>query len=209
MKRHIEIHGIIFDLGGVLIPIDEFLLAFFARLTRIAPGRSKEQLKRLINHEEGRSEEGKETGTQFWNRVILELNLRAGQRKDFEKLWSQLFEKYAKVDREVLLIAKRLKKKHKIGIISNTTDDHAAIMKKMRLFEYFDVVILSNEIGARKPQVKIFKRAAKEINIRPRNLLFIDDGKKNVEAARRAGFQALQFKSAKQLDGVLKKMKVL
>jgi putative hydrolase of the HAD superfamily len=51
----------------------------------------------------------------------------------------------------------------------------------------FDVVVLSGEVGMRKPEEAIFRHAAEALGLAPEECVFIDDMKANVAAAQACG----------------------
>jgi putative hydrolase of the HAD superfamily len=51
----------------------------------------------------------------------------------------------------------------------------------------FDVVVLSGEVGMRKPEEAIFRHAAQALGLAPAGCIFIDDMKANVAAANACG----------------------
>ena len=53
---------------------------------------------------------------------------------------------------------------------------------------YFDAVYLSCELRELKPSEAIFRKMIAASGMRPEETLFIDDGQRNVEAARQMGF---------------------
>ncbi len=52
----------------------------------------------------------------------------------------------------------------------------------------FDAVVISGEVGMRKPEPRIFLHAAQMLNLEPAECIFIDDIQANVTAAEQAGF---------------------
>jgi putative hydrolase of the HAD superfamily len=54
--------------------------------------------------------------------------------------------------------------------------------------ELFDVVVISSEVGMRKPEPRIFRHAADLLGLRPAECVFIDDIEANVAAAEQIGF---------------------
>lgn len=58
--------------------------------------------------------------------------------------------------------------------------------------------------GHRKPAPGSFQCAVEHLGLPPSDLLLIDDRLPNVEGARQAGLQAIQFASALQLDAELR-----
>jgi putative hydrolase of the HAD superfamily len=51
----------------------------------------------------------------------------------------------------------------------------------------FDTVVLSGEVGMRKPEEEIFRHAAQTLGLAPEECVFIDDMKANVAAAQACG----------------------
>lgn len=79
-------------------------------------------------------------------------------------------------------------------IISNmAVETYNLVIRHAPFLDYFERVVLSGALGINKPDKKIFETAAKEMEVEPEEVLFLDDLLHNVEGARAAGFQALQF----------------
>ena len=55
----------------------------------------------------------------------------------------------------------------------------------------FDAVVISNEVGMRKPSEAIFREAARRLDMEPGACVFVDDIKANVEAAERVGMRGI------------------
>jgi putative hydrolase of the HAD superfamily len=200
-----EIRGIFFDLGGVLVEIDKYyeaLLKTEQTVFRV----SAEKLRRVVRKEIVKIEQGKESPVAFWRRVSRRVRVDSPPTKILKSLFSAPFKKHARINRRTLAIVKQIRrsKRYSLGIISNTSDDHVAVMNKWKLFEYFDVVVLSNEIGFVKPQKEIFLHASRKIGIEPGQLLFIDDKSEWLVGARKCGFRTVHFKSPAQLEKQLR-----
>ena len=54
--------------------------------------------------------------------------------------------------------------------------------------EMFDAVVISSEVGMRKPEPRIFLHAAGLLGLEPQECIFIDDIRANVTAAEQLGF---------------------
>jgi putative hydrolase of the HAD superfamily len=57
--------------------------------------------------------------------------------------------------------------------------------------DLFDIVVISGEVGMRKPEEAIFRHAARALGLDPRNCVFIDDVEANVAAATACGMTGL------------------
>jgi putative hydrolase of the HAD superfamily len=74
-------------------------------------------------------------------------------------------------------------------LVSNSFGRHA--YDDYELEQRFDHIVLSAEVGARKPAGAIYRRALEAADCAPAEALFVDDLEQNVVAARRAGLRAL------------------
>jgi putative hydrolase of the HAD superfamily len=68
----------------------------------------------------------------------------------------------------------------------------------------FDVVVISGEVGMRKPEEAIFRHAARALGLEPRECVFIDDVEANVAAAAACGMTSLLHTEATATAAVLK-----
>jgi putative hydrolase of the HAD superfamily len=86
-------------------------------------------------------------------------------------------------------------------LLSNTNDLHS---RKFRVqfaepLALFKHLVLSHEVGQRKPLPEVYGHAVKLAGCAPRELLFVDDMPENVAAARAAGWNGIVFTSVDEL----------
>ncbi|MEU5345594.1 MULTISPECIES: HAD family phosphatase [unclassified Streptomyces] len=62
--------------------------------------------------------------------------------------------------------------------------------------ELFDAVVISCEVGMRKPEPEIFRHTARQLDRRPEECVFVDDLGRNVRAARALGMTAVHHRTA-------------
>ncbi|MCK4553358.1 HAD-IA family hydrolase [Candidatus Parcubacteria bacterium] len=206
MGKRNKIQGIIFDLGGVLV--DDFGNEFFKNASKQLKVPIY-KLKKIIKEEESLLQQGKETSIQFWHRICKKLKIACPSDKILISLLSRTYKQNVKIKKNVIKLVKYLRKRYFIAILSNTTEQHSAINRKRKLFGYFDVVLLSNEVGFRKPQKEFFNLASKKFNVPFRNLLFIDDEMRWIRAAKKLGLQTILFKSSIQLKRALEELRII
>ncbi|MEO7819112.1 MAG: HAD family phosphatase, partial [Actinomycetota bacterium] len=77
----------------------------------------------------------------------------------------------------------------KTAILSNTWGGGSSIRES--LAEMFDEVMLSHELGMRKPQPQIFLHAAELLGIDPADCVFVDDVQVNVDGAQAVGMKGI------------------
>ena len=76
-----------------------------------------------------------------------------------------------------ILEIKKLKNKYKLGLLSNFDDAQTArrILKEKKLGPLFSSIIISEEVGIRKPAPEIFSVALESLEIEARETLFVGD----------------------------------
>lgn len=80
------------------------------------------------------------------------------------------------------------------GLISNSWG--GAAYRRERFEELFDAVVISEEVGMRKPHPSIYRLAASRIGVEPVACVFVDDLLPNVEGARAVGMEGIVHRSA-------------
>lgn len=95
---------------------------------------------------------------------------------------------------------------HRLGVLSNTCDAHWDFVTTGLLgplLPRFEILALSYELGAMKPDPAIYRHAARLAGVEPREILFIDDREDNIAAAYDFGFDAIQYTSVPALESEL------
>lgn len=81
----------------------------------------------------------------------------------------------------------------KIGLITNCYFEERDVIKDSILFDYFDAVCMSCELGIKKPDIEIFQRCVGDLSVVPEECLYIGDGGSfELEAAQSCGMHAMQ-----------------
>ena len=94
---------------------------------------------------------------------------------------------------------------HPLYFLSNRPEPYARHLERTHeVVGWFADGVISARVGHVKPEPAIFELAARRFGAAPAELLFIDDIAANVEAAQRAGWQALQFSDAGQCEAALR-----
>lgn len=94
-------------------------------------------------------------------------------------------------NKELIENIKELKKDYKIGLLSNSNkQSFEKYVKSQGFVDLFDVVVLSEQTGFAKPEKQIFEILLVRLKLQANQVLFFDDNKINVEAARNLGIQA-------------------
>lgn len=80
-----------------------------------------------------------------------------------------------------------------VGLISNCYAEEAKVIRESELFPFFDRAYLSCEQGVAKPDVEIFERCMRDLDVKPEECLYIGDGgSRELETATALGMKAVQ-----------------
>jgi putative hydrolase of the HAD superfamily len=187
-----EIKNIIFDLGGVLINLDNKLTerAFFDLGVK--------DFHKYFGHGFAASffkeyEVGKISDEEFIDELRRLGNLDVPDSLII-KAWDALLLDFPPARIELL---KKLRKKYRIFLFSNTNSLHMKTVNKIfqdtfehgTLDELFEKAYYSNVLGMRKPDVSSYQFITNENELNPSETLFVDDAFVNIEGAIAAGLK--------------------
>ena len=116
------------------------------------------------------------------------------------------FETIKILDQEVVTLIKQLKQRYQVALLSNAGEGELDCLERDDIAKLFEVITVSYQLGIVKPDTKIFQSCAESLGREPSECLFIDDGLKNVEGARAAGMQAVQYTGLSRLKADLEQL---
>lgn len=183
-----KIEAVIFDAGGVLHESNSAVTNDLAREL----GLDQEALKNIWANQIPLLGLGKIDEAEFWKRVSSEHRIR--QVEVAENLLGRAFTEALKSHAPVIELIKELGSNGvKLAVLSNTIEPHAKALRDAGLYDGFDHLFLSHEVGMRKPEASIYEHALAEIGISPEATIFVDDDPENVKAAEALGIRGIVF----------------
>jgi len=143
--------------------------------------------------------EGKETHNRFWVADALEkLGCRlAPEDPRIAKVVDahfSAFYPYCQLVPGTKELLGELAGRYPLGMLTNFTHPPAVreIIDRMGLGPFFQTVLVSGELGYRKPHPSVFARLVAELGVAAEEILFVgDDLEADVQGARDAGLQAV------------------
>lgn len=84
-----------------------------------------------------------------------------------------------------------LHEKYKLGVISDTDPSIKRVLKNAGIYDYFDNMTLSYELGENKPRPGMFRHALEAMKLLAKEIVFVDDYEENLEAASALGMQSI------------------
>lgn len=98
--------------------------------------------------------------------------------------------------KEFLTLLRKSGIKISLGSVSKNS---MKILNSIHLISYFDAIIDGTKISKAKPDPEVFLKAAKELNVEPKDCIVFEDAAAGVEGAINAGMYSIGVGSAKIL----------
>jgi len=196
-----SIRAVFFDLGGVLLRTE-----FQAPRQQLAErlGMEYDDLVKIVFDSDSgiKATMGEISSDEHWDSVMKRLKRPASE------LGSIRDEFFAGdiLDRTLLDYLRSLRGKYKTGLISNAWGDLRDFIVREKFDDAFDKMIISSEVGAAKPEPKIFQIALEQFGVKPNEAVFVDDFLINIEGCEKVGIKGIHFKDSESTLRQLKKL---
>ncbi|MEW6086187.1 MAG: HAD family phosphatase [Chloroflexota bacterium] len=196
------IRAVFFDLGGVIVRTE-----YQAPRQRLAEqfGMDYEDIEKVVfgggpNGSSARATVGEISEEEHWQNVmkVLKLPVSEAERVKHEFFGGDV------IDRNLLEFLRSLKPQYKIGAISNAWSGLRKFMEREKFADVFDAIIISAEVGAAKPDPKIYQIALERLQVKPNEAVFVDDFIENIEACEKLGMRGIHFTES---ESALKQLK--
>src|ERR1044071_5513192 len=196
-----SIKAVFFDLGGVLVRTE-----FQAPRERLAErlGMEYEDLNKIVFDSDSglKVSIGEVSSEDHWASVIKRLKRPASE---LAAIREEFFAGDI-VDRTLVDYIRSLRGKYKTGLISNAWGDLRDFIVREKFDDVFDKMIISAEVGAVKPEPKIFQIALEQFGVKPNEAVFVDDVYANIEGCEKVGMKGIHFKDAESTLQQLKEL---
>ena len=196
---------IVFDLGNVLLPFNYSKpLSYFNGL-KTGLGDNFAKLYRENYHIHREFEGGLLSEGQYLNAMLIWLENYVSAEQ-FCQIFSDIFIQ----NKNVIELIPQLKKKYKVVLLSNTNSIHQRYgYGQLEFLNWFDKLFLSHEIGAVKPDEKIYRIVESYTKKNYSEHFFIDDIQEYVDGAKKCGWDGVRFTGYENLVEELNKKNIL
>ncbi len=193
------VKGVLIDLGDTLAYLDEaknreYEVALLAALKKHGYERHPEDLASALASIYYSSTKGElKTHQEFWTVMLRKLGipqrralieaLQDVSNSHADKVW-KLYDKVP----ETLTI---LKEKYELALVSNCALGTDKTIHALGLAGFFSCIILSYQIGARKPDKRVYLEALKCLGLKAEECAFIADEISDLEGARETGMKTI------------------
>ncbi|MEV4071236.1 HAD family phosphatase [Nonomuraea fuscirosea] len=206
--------GVLIDWGGVLTTSLSDSIARWIVADRIDRDHYYAVMRELIDHAykggDGESvvhalERGEIDGPSFERDLAARLMTLDGVPPVAEGLLERMFAGFERVDAMHDMLRDVRASGVRTCLLSNSWSN---TYPRDDWDELFDEIVISGEVGMRKPEERIFRHALTRIGLAGEECVFIDDIEANIVAARALGIAGIHHRDADttiaELEGVLR-----
>lgn len=200
-----EIKSVISDLGRVLVDFDNW--RFLHKMESHSPLSAEDMMGRVRDNISllRQFDMGGITPDEFYMRAVALLQASVG-RDSFFQYYNDVFS----LNPKVLGVMKSLKGRYRLVLLSNTDRErYGFVTSKFPEILFFDAYVLSYEVGAVKPDLKIYRRALEAARADAGECVFIDDLEDNIKAAQRLGIQTVLLEAETDIGAKLQEIGLL
>ena len=157
----------------------------------------KDHFKAALKFVERARQDGKETHNRFWISAALQAQGYDVPPDDprvaaaVDAYFSAFFQHCYLIPGTKEMLG-TLKNFYRVGLLTNFTHAPAArgIIERVGLSNFFDVVLISGELGFRKPHPLVFRKLVEHLEAEKNQILYVgDDPEPDIAGAQRAGLQ--------------------
>ncbi|MEU5865089.1 MULTISPECIES: HAD family phosphatase [unclassified Nonomuraea] len=206
--------GVLIDWGGVLTTSLTDSIARWLAADRIDAEHYRSVMRELVDHAyqggEGQNvvhalERGELDGPAFERDLAARLLTVDGVPPVAEGLLERMFAQFERVDAMYDMLRDVRKNGVKTCLLSNSWSN---TYPRHEWDGLFDAVVISGEVGMRKPEERIFRHALDQVGLPGEQCVFIDDIEANILAARALGITGIHHRDADttltELESVLR-----
>lgn len=213
MKK--EIKAIIFDVGGVLVLGAKLRKSKYDGKLHHTDVHEEISEKLKISLDQwfdaidttyAKSIEGKVSKEKVLESISK--NVKTSKKK-LKKIIIKTYKRNFNQNKPLFKKTLELKKQgYKIAVLSDQWHLSKEALMPSRLYKKFDKVVVSCDVGVRKPNPKIYKLILKKLKLSAKQVLFIDNQEWNIKPAKKLGMKTILFKNNEQLFKELDKFRI-
>lgn len=191
-----QIKAIVFDIGGVLLDWDPRYL--YRKLIQ-----DEEKIETFLHTVCTYSWNLEQDRGRSWAEAVADLSAKFPEHsaliQAYDERWVEMIDGAILGSVDIMMELRR--RGYPLYAITNFSSEKLKIaMQAYPFLRGFNGMIVSGDVKLLKPDPAIYKALLDTYHLNPRELLFIDDRRENVQAAWECGFHAIHFLSPAQLE---------
>ncbi|MBA7545684.1 hypothetical protein ES705_38056 [subsurface metagenome] len=172
----LDLMGVIFEVGD---DTNDLLVPYIQKMNDMISAEK-------INEMYLKASLGETSSFDFWNEL--------GFGSNYPEIERDYLDTCLRIDSEFAEIAKTLAKDYSLAILSNDVKEWSNYLRtKFDLNRFFKIIIISGEVGYRKPDKRIYNILLDRIQSPPSDCVFVDDRSKNLRPGSEIGMKTIRF----------------
>jgi putative hydrolase of the HAD superfamily len=195
------LHGLVVDWGGVLTAGLDDAIRLWAETDGVDLAVYHDVIQEWLGPELARTtwlnpihalERGELAVPDFEEHLADELHRRTGRPVRKEGLVGRMFDQFEHAPDMSGLVRRAHEAGLRTALLSNSWGNE---YPRDGWHDMFDAVVISGEVGMRKPEARIYHHTADAIDLSPTSCVFVDDLRTNVDAAVDLGFVGVHHRT--------------
>jgi FMN phosphatase YigB (HAD superfamily) len=187
------------DFGSTLAFVDgtrssEYEEELVSIIGKFGYERSLEDLSRILASVYRESSRGElKTRQEFWSQMLSRLKIPYESEliNALEKIEDSYVNTFFKLCDHVLEILAILRSRYKLALVSNCSLGTDKIIQSLGLDKFFHCIILSYQVGVRKPDKRMYIEALRCLELEARECVFVADEISDLEGAKEVGLKTI------------------
>jgi len=198
-KNALNVRGVLIDFGYTLAYLNEenverYREELVSILTKYGYNKTLDDLVPILDSTYRSSTKGEVKDIhEFWKVLLRNLGIRERPiliQELIELRKNHVLTRFRLYD-NVISVLSTLRKNYKLALVSNCFVGLSDILRALNLTHFFECIILSYEVGVKKPDRRIYLEALQRLKLRPEESVFVSDAISDLEGAREVGLKTI------------------
>ena len=202
IKDRQSIKAVIFDFDGVFVNrFTQGSVRDFCRTFGVGERAFRKSLSAAVK----KLDTGREGEEDYFAQAVRMFGLPVSPRV-LERFFAERDGVHLKEHAAMFRLLKKLDGRFKTVLLSNASRDLSRRLRARGFYKKFDKVFLSYRMGVAKPSLRAYRYALRSLRLAPESVVFIDDSRKNIEAARKMGMRTILHRNTATTIAALRKL---
>jgi HAD superfamily hydrolase (TIGR01509 family) len=191
--------GVLIDFGGTIAKTDEeddrrFIEEIVSVLKGYGHEKTPDEVARTLHNGYRGSTKGEVRDLEeFWNLFSRNLSIPENPKlaRELTGLQRGHLATVCQLYDGAIPVLSVLKRKYELALVSNCAIGLSDVIEALGLSHFFKAVVLSYEVGVRKPDRRIYLEALLRLRLNPDKCVFVADEISDLEGAREVGLKTI------------------
>jgi HAD superfamily hydrolase (TIGR01509 family) len=195
----LDIKGLLIDFGSTLAYLDDskfrkYEAALVLAIKKFGYKSHLEDLSEILASVYRESSRGElKTPQEFWSQMLRKLGIPEKPKlaDTLQEITDSYANKFWKLYDQVSETLTILQSKYRLALVSNCSVGTDKIIRSVGLADFFECITLSYQVGARKPDKRVYLEALKCLGLEANECVFVADEISDLEGAKEVGLKTI------------------